>query len=111
MEWHIEHHMFAGVPCYRLKRLREEIADDLPEPRSHLGAWREMRAIGKRQRTQPGYQFDTPLPSTATPAVVSQSAVRVLPGDADELAASIGALDPDDIRAEVLLGPSVAPGR
>ena len=50
MERHIEHHMFAGVPCYNLKRLSLEIADDMPAPRDGT----------------------------------------------DEMAASIGALDPED---------------
>ena len=108
MEWHIEHHMFAGVPCYRLKRLREEIADDLPEPRSLLGAWREMRAIGKRQRTQPGYQFDTPLPASARPAMTSEAVVSALPVGADDLAASIGTLDPDDDDEGLIASPSLS---
>ena len=100
MEWHIEHHMFAGVPCYKLKALSREIAWDLPQPRSLLGAWREMRAAWKRQSTEPGYQFDTPLPASAAPAMTSEAAVTGLPATAalgeDEIAASIGALDPDD---------------
>ena len=25
MNWHAEHHMYAGVPCYHLKKLREAI--------------------------------------------------------------------------------------
>ena len=65
MERHIEHHMYAGVPCYNLKRLSHEIADDLPRPRSVLGAWREMRGAWLRQLAEPGYQYDTPLPPTA----------------------------------------------
>ena len=35
--------MFAGVPCYRLKDLHEEIKWDLPEMKGVVGAWREMR--------------------------------------------------------------------
>lgn len=65
MNWHTEHHMYAGVPCYNLKRLYREIADEMPEPRSLLGAWREMRETWRRQQTDPSYQFDTPLPPTA----------------------------------------------
>ena len=65
MNWHIEHHMYAGVPCYNLKRLYREIAADLPPPATLLGAWREMRAIWKRQQADPGYQYDPPLPETA----------------------------------------------
>ena len=104
MEWHIEHHMYAGVPCYNLKRLSREIADDLPERRSLIGAWREMRAAWLRQLREPGYQFDTPLPATARPAMTSEVAVVGLPAPPEgtaEMAASIGALDPleDRVRA------------
>jgi fatty acid desaturase len=93
MEMHIEHHMFAGVPCYNLKALSREIADDLPEPRSLVSAWREMRTAWKRQQSEPGYQFDTPLPATATPGMTSEAAVTRI---ADGIEASIGTLDPDD---------------
>ena len=68
MNWHIEHHMYAGIPCYNLKRLSREIAADLPVPRTFRGAWREMRDIWKRQQTDPTYQFDVPLPPTAASA-------------------------------------------
>ena len=67
MNWHTEHHMFAAVPCYRLRRLHECVADDMPAPRSLRGAWQEMRATLRRQRVDPTYQFDTPLPRGGTP--------------------------------------------
>jgi len=89
MNWHAEHHMYAAVPCYNLKKLATEIADDMPEPRSLIGAWREMRAIWKRQQTDPGYAFDTPVP---------QSDSRPQAFDTDELASSIGELAPDGLR-------------
>ena len=53
MNWHMEHHMYAGVPCYNLSKLSAAIADDIPEPRTLIGAWREMRATWKRQQTEP----------------------------------------------------------
>jgi fatty acid desaturase len=34
MEYHIEHHMFAAIPCYNLKKFRHFVADQLP-PRQH----------------------------------------------------------------------------
>ncbi|MCY4023767.1 MAG: fatty acid desaturase [Anaerolineaceae bacterium] len=89
MEWHTEHHMYAGVPCYNLGRLYEAIADDMPEPRSLIGAWREMRMIWRKQRGDPDYQFDTPLPATA------RSVRRDAP---DELESSIGDLAPAGLR-------------
>ena len=55
--------MYAGVPCYNLKALHQATADDMPKPRTLLGAWREMRETWKRQLTDPDEAFDTPLPS------------------------------------------------
>ncbi|MCY3865067.1 MAG: fatty acid desaturase [Chloroflexi bacterium] len=65
MGWHIEHHMFAGVPCYNLEKLYKEVAHDMPEPRTLVGAWKEMRETWRRQKIDPDYQYDTPLPPTA----------------------------------------------
>ena len=65
MNWHTEHHMYAGVPCYNLKKLHLEVKDDMPEPRTLVESWREMMDIWKRQQSNPDYQFDTPLPLTA----------------------------------------------
>lgn len=88
MNWHTEHHMYAGIPCYNLKKLHQEIAHDMPEPRSLSGAWREMLDIWKRQQEDPDYQFDTPLPATAKTS-------RRRPGDA--LESSIGDLAPKSL--------------
>ena len=85
--------MFAGVPCYNLKALSREVADDMPEPRTLLSAWREMRYAWKRQLAEPGYQFNTPLPATANPGMTSEDAVTRV---SDGIEASIGTLDPDD---------------
>ena len=65
MNWHTEHHMYAGVPCYNLNDLHLEVKDDMPRPRTLVGAWREMLDTWKRQQVDPNYQFDTPLPATA----------------------------------------------
>ncbi len=93
MNWHTEHHMFAGVPCYNLAKLHKVVKGDMPEPRSLIGAWREMRETWRRQRTDPDYQFDTPLPPTARAA-----ATQVTEAAADEsLEASIGDLAPKAI--------------
>ena len=89
MNWHLEHHMYAGVPCYNLRRLRRALAADLPPARTLVGAWREMRAIWKRQQSEPGYQYDTPVPA---PARAAASAARN--DDDDDLGASIGDLAP-----------------
>lgn len=78
MNYHAEHHMYAGVPCYNLKRLSQVIADDMPEKKSLIGCWREMRATLKRQQTEPEYQFTMPLPNTAYPGVTTQSAIPTM---------------------------------
>ena len=50
MNWHLEHHMYAGVPCYNLRKLRQAIEFDLPVANNAIAAFREMRATWKRQQ-------------------------------------------------------------
>jgi len=90
MNWHTEHHMFAGVPCYNLKPLYREIADQMPKPRTLLEAWQEMRETWYRQQKEPDYYFDTPVPPIAT---VSKARA----GD-EALESSIGDLAPKGLR-------------
>jgi fatty acid desaturase len=66
MNWHTEHHMFAGVPCYNLKKLHQELRDDMPSPRTVTEAWQEMRETWDRQQVDSGYFFDTPLPANTS---------------------------------------------
>jgi len=89
MNWHTEHHMYAGVPCYNLKKLYKEIAQDMPHPRTLRGAWKEMRQTWQQQQTDPNYQFDTPLPKTAN---VTRTDTP------DELESSIGELAPEGLK-------------
>ena len=84
MNWHLEHHMYAAVPCYNLKRLHHAVAHDMPAPRTLIGAWREMRETWRRQQDDPGYEHDTVVPA---PAGDSRA-------EADPLAASMGGLTP-----------------
>ena len=77
--------MYAAVPCYNLKRLHRAVARDMPAPRTLIGAWKEMRETWRRQRSQPAYEFDTPVPA---PAGNHGGA------EADPLAASMGGLTP-----------------
>ena len=65
MNFHTEHHMFAAVPCYNLRKLAREIAGDMPKPRNLVAAWKEMRMAARMQKEDPGYQFDTPVPDRA----------------------------------------------
>ena len=84
MNWHLEHHMYAAVPCYNLKRLHQAVSHDMPVPRTLVGAWREMRETWRRQQSDPGYAFDTPVPAQAAESLPV----------ADPLAASMGGLAP-----------------
>ena len=63
MNYHIEHHMYAAVPCYRLGKLHKAIRHDLPPcPRGLVATWREIIAILKRQKEEPDYQYLPKIP-------------------------------------------------
>ncbi|MCX6134846.1 MAG: fatty acid desaturase [Ignavibacteriales bacterium] len=63
MNYHIEHHMYAAVPCYNLAKLRRTILHDMPPaPRGIVATWREIAAIQRKQVEDPGYQHVAPLP-------------------------------------------------
>ena len=66
MNYHIEHHMYAAVPCYHLGRLHALIEGDLPPtPRGIVGVWREIASILRRQQIDPTFQYSPPLPNGA----------------------------------------------
>ena len=68
MNYHIEHHMYAAVPCYNLGKLHQAIKRDTPEPaRGLIAAWKEIVAIVKKQRVDPEYQYVPELPAPLTP--------------------------------------------
>jgi fatty acid desaturase len=53
MEYHIEHHMFASIPCYNLKKFSKFVADQLPKkeyaiPRIFKLAKRSPEMFGSR---------------------------------------------------------------
>ncbi len=63
MNYHIEHHMYAAVPCYQLAELHRLIRADTPQPtRGLLGTWRQIIPILRRQQREPEYQFLPELP-------------------------------------------------
>lgn len=86
MQYHTEHHMYAAVPCYNLRRLNRLIAHDLPSPKGVIGTWREIGMILRRQEKEPAYQYQHPFPATATPPVfgdrVREVAAGAVSGDA-----------------------------
>lgn len=97
MNFHLEHHMFAGVPCYNLKKLHGLIEHDLPETKSVWATWAEMRAIHANQLKNPGYEHERPLPATANPAVGTATAPR---GGGQATEGDIGDLAPAGLKVE-----------
>lgn len=64
MNYHIEHHMYAAVPCYNLGKLHEAINSDLPHcPVGLFTAWKEILSILKQQKIDPHYQYMAELPA------------------------------------------------
>ncbi len=93
MNWHCEHHMYAGIPCYNLKPLAQEIADQMPEPRTLLQAWQEMRDTWNKQQEDPDYYFDTTVPPVQQRTRKSSSSKAV-----DDIESSIGDLAPKGLQ-------------
>jgi fatty acid desaturase len=63
MNYHIEHHMYAAVPCYNLGKLHTLIKHDLPPcPRGLIETWSVIVPIVRRQQTDPTYQYVPELP-------------------------------------------------
>lgn len=94
MNWHTEHHMFAGVPSYNLKKLHHAVCDDMPQPRTLRQAWLEMSETWERQQTDSNYYFQlrlqTSLPNS--PSHLQRDAA------ADDLLESMGDLAPKGLR-------------
>ncbi|MDC7234784.1 MAG: fatty acid desaturase [Spirochaetales bacterium] len=68
MQYHIDHHMFAGVPFYNLPKLNKLIRHDFPEPLK--GYWRGLAhvfRIDKKQKSDPEYRYWQTLPEGAAP--------------------------------------------
>jgi fatty acid desaturase len=63
MNFHIEHHMYAAVPCYNLPKLHAAIRHDLPPtPNGLVETWKLIGAIMKRQAQDPSYVHVPQLP-------------------------------------------------
>ena len=78
MNYHIEHHMYAAVPCYRLGRLHRLIKHDLaPCPHGIIQTWKEIAAIQTLQDKDPEYQYVAPVPNRPSPEKASQLAPSV----------------------------------
>ena len=81
MNYHIEHHQYAAVPCYRLARLHEALREDMPVPASGLVAtWRQINTILQRKKSEPGYQYRVPVPERQVPGRMRAAPAAAAPG-------------------------------
>jgi fatty acid desaturase len=63
MNFHIEHHMYAAVPCYNLAALHKAILHDLPYcPDGIVATWQEIAMIQRKQAKDSSYQHIVKLP-------------------------------------------------
>jgi fatty acid desaturase len=75
MNYHTEHHMYVGVPCYNLAKLHRLIEHDLPPaPLGLYATWMEISAILKKQKEDPTYQCDPMLGITSKQSDMVRSA-------------------------------------
>ena len=64
MNYHIEHHMYAAVPCYKLGRLHRLIKHEMPySPRGLYETWKHIAEILDRQEHDTNYQYVAELPT------------------------------------------------
>jgi len=64
MNYHIEHHMYAAVPCYKLGRLHRLIKHEMPHSiRGLRETWKHIAEILERQEHDPDYQYVAELPT------------------------------------------------
>ncbi len=63
MNYHTEHHMYPGVPCYNLGQLHQTIRREMPpSPRGLFAAWQQILEIQRKQQKDPTYRFEPALP-------------------------------------------------
>ncbi|MBT3271850.1 MAG: hypothetical protein HN368_01750 [Spirochaetales bacterium] len=48
MEWHAEHHAFAAIPCYNLRKFHKLTKEHWDPPQTLIEAWREMNQSSKK---------------------------------------------------------------
>jgi len=77
MNYHVEHHMYPTVPFHSLPALQRAIAYDCPPVYpSTIAGWREMLPALWRQRKEPTWFVERPVPVNATvpPAPLAETA-------------------------------------
>lgn len=84
MNYHIEHHIFPGVPYYRLPELHEEIMEYLPPALPNTrAAYRELLGAMREQEQDPAYE----LSGRGIPEVASSGSAPI----------DVGPIVPDDV--------------
>ena len=73
--------MYAAVPCYNLKKLHQALESDMPKLRTVYSAWQEMRETWRRQQSDPGDEYDTPVPEPVGGKVDKDEALADSIGD------------------------------
>jgi fatty acid desaturase/nitrite reductase/ring-hydroxylating ferredoxin subunit len=98
MNYHLEHHLFPGVPYHALPALHEEVKAYLPPPkRSIPEAYREIVTALRHQRKDPDWELPLPeLPDIAVPALVSNEPIFAETVDVEHTAAHVD-LGPADL--------------
>jgi len=77
MNYHIEHHMYAAVPCYNLPKFHELIKANLPEgPEGFINGLKLVGEIKKKQAEDPNFIYVPKFPATATPPKNKQTQSR-----------------------------------
>jgi hypothetical protein len=68
MNYHIEHHLYAAVPFFNLKKTHDTVALDMPKPpKGFLRGLRRVFVIQKEQRRDHEYCFSPIFSDTAAP--------------------------------------------
>ena len=77
MNYHLEHHLFPGVPYHALPALHDEVKAYLPAPKSSIpDAYREIVTALRHQRKDAAWELPLPvLPAIAAPALVSNEPI------------------------------------
>ncbi|MGI9596005.1 MAG: fatty acid desaturase [Acidimicrobiales bacterium] len=97
MNYHIEHHLFPGVPYYALPALHEELKDSLPPALPNVrAAYRELLGALREQEKDPTFE----LTDRAIPDVPSSGIDPI----------DVGPMVRDDLKSgpEADLGPTTA---
>jgi len=69
MNYHIEHHTYAAVPFYNLKKLHKAMASDCPEPaRGYFRGVGKILGIMKQQKQNPDWCYIPVMRDSASPA-------------------------------------------